>query len=119
MKKIYVYKVEIFEKQSGFLHENVFKEEITEIGLENDTYIVLNDAIFTKLSKESKYATNPVLNKEHIWERKWKFARDLDGIVYSLYSETPRKPEVIKRHIEKFIKEQYAWVSAIDLSFIK
>ena len=115
--EIFYHKVRIYKKPAERYHKDCFEIKKVVIIAENDNYIVIDDAYFTRISKKKSYC-DTCLNVEKINIRTENHILG-DGVFFTLYSEKKLRPSTIKRHIEKKIIAQYGWLNNdIDLSII-
>lgn len=121
MRTIKLYRVGILKSGKSY-----FEQEEVEVAFENNQWIVLNDDVLTRLTKNQTYAsTSDRIGYHKIWDKNEErgFFKDHkyygNGIFYKLYSETNKRPQTIKKEIAKFIEEKFGYLGTIDLSFIK
>lgn len=95
-------------------NENEFKKEVYKVLLENKDYIVIDDFRFTSLRKNGR---DKEIDTPIIFEM--KFGTYNDGIHYYYYCYGTRKPESIRKDIEKWIQKKYGYLFDINLNFIK
>ena len=116
MEKLKYYHVEIINDPKV---EHVYTYAEFDIACRNDTYIIVNDPNFTKLCiKKSSRNFDPAIGEPSIYELKMGL-RYADGIRYSLYTYAIKKPETIKKEIDRYIKNKYGYLLNINLDFIK
>ena len=121
MRTVNCYKVGILK--SG---ENYFEKEKIGVALENDQWIVLDVENYDKITKNKNYEISYSRIGVHtIYKRDNEtgyFASHKtmgNGVFYSLYSETIKRPSTIQKEIEKFLDEKFGYLGSVDLSFIK
>jgi hypothetical protein len=116
---IHVCTVEIYRAPRS-IYQNRYYNESVAIAVQNDALIVLNDRSFSKVAKSKDYdRIYPRLNKPSVNIRVDGGLFE-PGIFYTLYSESKRKAEKVRREIDEEIKEKYGWIySSTDLSIIK
>ena len=119
MKKLFYHRVAIYKKPVRFsFDKDEFITKTVDVLAENEMYIVLNDAYFTKLELTGDGVCYSRVGKESICVRIHDHSLG-KGVFYTLYSEKRRRPSTIKRHIEKHIANKYGWLlGELDLSII-
>ena len=119
MKTIFCHKVSIYQKPAKIWDEDCFTVTKEQVLAENEIYIVLNDSHFTKLKKTGYGVYFNKMEKETISVRTNDNLLG-NGVFYTFYSTTKRRPSTIKKHIEAYVKEKFGWLSeGMDLSIIK
>jgi len=120
MEKIYFHAVSIYREQGEYDWEkDSFEIEESNVLIENDKFVILDDDDWTKLEKGKHGYLNPVIGKENITiSINDHYSRD--GVSYTLYSDKKLSPATIKKHIKKKVEEKCGWLmNALDLSIIK
>jgi len=116
---IYYHRLEIYQSPTKYSFQtDQYKVEEKEVVVENDKYIVFNDAAFTKIAKSGDGFVWGVLNKEVVSFRDCLGAK---GIFYTLYTNRKVRPSTIERHIREKANKEYGYLfsNKLDLSILK
>lgn len=120
MKKTILYhRVAINKKvERGFQWDDKFEIVEVEVLAENESRVVLNDDCFTILMKKKSDFMTSVGNESIIIRTNNSICGD--GIFYTLYSYSKKRPATIRKEIEAKIQKEYSWLmNEADLSIIK
>lgn len=113
------YKVQIYKKPTSYsFEEDKFTIESLEVLGENDDFIVFNDDYFTKITKKPDRYYD-VLDRPRINIRTTDSLLS-NGIFYTLYTTTNKRPATIRNEIHRQIGKKFGWMmDSVDLSIIK
>lgn len=117
-KTIYKYDLDIYKRPTKWSHnKDKFTIEKVDIIAENKLYIVLDDLVFSKLSKERDSICYPKPEKPLI---RFKDVLNEQGIFYLLYSYKKKRVETIEKEIRAEAEKKFGWLSGdnLDLSIL-
>lgn len=109
--KVYSHRVEIYTGKKHSFEADRFDVGQAEVLAQNENYIVLNDASFTKLQMkwDKDFNCYPVIQHPsidvHVKSTIWS-----DGVVFQLFAYSQWSPEDIERAIKNAITEKCGWM---------